>query len=76
MITLTKAIEIAKNERDNLDLVVEYENGYVFSSKDDEGYVGGYGHTPVVVLKKNGKIADMATFMFSDPGDEIMRKAI
>ncbi len=75
MISLDEAISIAKKERNNLDLVVEYEKGYVFSSKDDEGYIGGYGHTPVVILK-DGKHTDMAGFMFNDPGKEILRKSL
>lgn len=76
MVTFEEAVNIAKSVRDNLDLCVEYENGYVFSSKDDDGYIGGLNHVPVVVLKKNGRLADMNTFMFSNPGDEIRRVSI
>ncbi len=75
MISLEEALRMAKEERDNLDMVVEYEKGYVFSSKDDEGYVGGSGHTPVVILK-DGTRSTMAEFMFGDPGEEVMRKGV
>ena len=73
MVTMDEAIKIAKGKRSDLDLVVEYETGYVFSSKSDKGYQGGLDHGPVVVLKKNGRIADMASFMFSGPGKEVKR---
>lgn len=76
MITLDEAIRIAKGVRSDLDSVTEFENGYVFSSKSDEGYLGGMDHSPVVVLKKDGRVADIASFMFLDPGKEIGTKAI
>ena len=76
MVTTDKAIEIAKKVRGNLDQIVEYESGYVFSSKSDEGYIGGLDHSPVVVLKQDGRLVDMASFMFSGPGKEILRADI
>lgn len=76
MITYEEALKKAYTKRKNLDQVVEYANGYVFSSSDDAEYIGGLGHTPVVVLKKNGDIVDMMTFVNSGTGKEISRKSI
>ena len=44
MITLDEAIIKANTKRKNIDQVVEYENGYVFSNTDDVNYKGGLGH--------------------------------
>lgn len=76
MITLDEAIIKANTKRKNIDQVVEYENGYVFSNTDDVNYKGGLGHSPVVVLKKDGKIVDMITFVNAGTGKEIGRKTI
>lgn len=76
MITYEEALAKAHTKRKNLDQVVEYANGYVFSSEDDANYIGGLGHSPVVVLKKNGEIVDMMTFVNSGTGKEIGRKSI
>lgn len=35
----------------------------MFSSTEDKGYKGGYGHTPVIVLKENGNFCDVAIFL-------------
>jgi len=37
---------------------------------------GGLGHSPVVVLKKDGKVVDMITFINAGTGKEIGRKNI
>ena len=76
MITLDEAIIKANTKRKNIDQVVEYENGYVFSNTDDVNYKGGLGHSPVVVLKKDGKVIDMITFINAGPGKELGRKSI
>lgn len=76
MITYDEALAKAYTKRKNLDQVVEYENGYVFSDSSDAEYIGGLGHTPVVVLKKNGEIVDMMAFVNAGTGKEIGRKSI
>ena len=76
MITYEEALAKAHTRRKNINQVVEYANGYVFSNTDDADYLGGLGHSPVVVLKKNGDIVDMMTFVNSGTGKEISRKSI
>ncbi len=76
MINYDEALKIAETSRKNLNQVVEYENGYVFSNTDDINYTGGLGHSAVVVLKKDGKIIDMPHFVMSGTGKEIGRKRI
>ena len=76
MVSLNEAIELAKKERDNLDLVVEYANGYVFSGSSDKGMIGGLNHAPVVVRKKDGKVISMIEFVNSGTGKEIKRQSL
>lgn len=76
MITYEEALAKANTKRKNINQVVEYANGYVFSNSEDVNYKGGLGHTPVVVLKKNGEITDMVSFVNSGTGKEIGRKSI
>ncbi len=76
MITYEEALAKAHTKRKNLDQVVEYANGYVFSDSSDADYLGGLGHSPVVVLKKNGDIVDMMAFVNSGTGKQIGKKSI
>lgn len=76
MITFEEALKKANTKRKNIDQVVEYANGYVFSNTEDVNYKGGLGHSPVVVLKKNGEIVDMITFVNGGTGKEIGKKRI
>lgn len=71
MITYEEALKKAKEFKPNADNCTEYENGYVFGSGDDDNYVGGYGHTPCVILKANGKITSMPEFVIKGTGKEI-----
>ena len=71
-----EALIIASKNRSDLNQVVEYANGYVFSNTDDINYTGGMGHSAVVVLKKTGKIIDMPHFVMSGTGKEIRRKRL
>lgn len=76
MITYEEALKKAETKRKNLNQVVEYQNGYVFSNSDDVNYTGGLGHEAVVVLKKDGKIVNMMAFVTSGTGKEIGKKRI
>lgn len=76
MITYDEALAKAYTKRKNIDQVVEYANGYVFSNTEDVNYKGGLGHSPVVVLKKNGDVIDMVSFVNSGTGREIGKKSI
>lgn len=71
MISFEEAYKIAKEVKPNTDCYYEYENGWMFGSNADNGYVGGYGHTPVVVLKKDGKTVNMMTFVNMGTGKDI-----
>lgn len=73
---IKEALIIASKNRKDLNQVVEYENGYVFSNTDDVNYTGGMGRSAVVVLKKNGKIIDMPHFVMSGTGKELGRKRL
>lgn len=70
MITFNEALETAKTVKQNIDTCIEYENGYVFGAKEDDNYIGG-NHTPVVILKKDGKAVTMPYFICKGAGKEI-----
>lgn len=73
--TIEEALKIAQKEKKNIDYVVEYTNGFVFSNSDDINYDGGLGHTPVVVLK-DGTTTTMMKFVNAGTGKEVRRKKI
>lgn len=62
MITYEVAYETAKALKPTINRCTEYENGYVFGCTDDDNFVGG-GHTPCVILKKDGKAVTMPWFI-------------
>ncbi len=76
MLTLEEAIKKVKEIRQNVDMCVEYENGYMFIAKEDSDYDGGYGHAPIVILKDTGKVVSMPQFILAGAGEEISRKEI
>lgn len=47
MVTRQEAIRIGKERKPNADHCIEYENGYMFSSSEDDNYDGGFGRTPL-----------------------------
>ena len=69
-ISYEEALNIAKQHKDNIDTCLEYERGFVFSSTEDDKYVGGWGHEPVCVMK-DGQVMNMITFIDSHPGEQI-----
>ena len=71
MVDFEKALKIIRERRPDVDQGVEYENGFMFSSKADEEYEGGYGHTALVVLKDSGKIIPMYEFSTNGAGELI-----
>lgn len=71
MISYEEAYTKAKELKPNLDSCTEFENGYMFGSSKDKGYYGGSGHTPVVILKENGKAIPMNEFVIMGTGEEI-----
>ena len=71
MISYEEALEIAKEWKDQIDNCTEYENAYVFGYTGDSKYIGGYGHTPVVVMKEDGSVTNMPEFVARGTGNEI-----
>ena len=71
MISFEEALEIARQRKDKIDNCTEYENAFVFGFSGDEGYVGGYGHTPVVIRKEDGRVLTMPEFICDGIGKEI-----
>lgn len=68
MITFDEALEIAFGRKEQIDSYMEYDKAYVFSFSGDSDYIGGYGHTPVVVMKEDGRITTMPEFVYSGTG--------
>ena len=71
MITYEEALELARTRRDDLTQVFEYEKAYIFSHTEDANYIGGFNHSPVVVLKDDGKIKNMVELVNSGTGKEM-----
>ncbi len=40
-------------------------------AREDDKFIGGYGHTPVVVRKVDGSVTGMPEFIDEGPGEEI-----
>ncbi len=70
-ISYEDALEIAREHKDNIDNCIEYENGYVFGAHKDSYSIGGYGHTPVVILKEDGSVIRMPEFKDIGTGEEL-----
>ena len=70
MITYEVALEKARELKKNVDNVMEYENGWVFGSHADEGCVGGFGHTSVVI-QTDGKVINMPQFVVNGTGKHL-----
>ncbi len=72
MIGYDEALRIAKGRKKEIDECTEYENAFVFSFTGDAGYIGGYGHTPVVVMKEDGRFMyGMSPLLDGSVGKEI-----
>ena len=70
MISYREAFLKAKEIREEIDSCTEYENGYVFCSDKGQDQEGGY-YSPIVVLKKVGKVVDMPQFVVNGTGKEL-----
>ena len=70
MITYEEALAIAKERKPNIDGCDEWDGGWVFGYSGDVDYQGGYGHTPVIIIKETGEIVNMMQFIMSgEAGD-------
>lgn len=78
MITYEEAYEKAKKVKSDIDFCTEYDNAYMFETDlsylaEDEYLIGGL-EMPTIILKENGDIVNMPTFMMIiKPGKEIGR---
>lgn len=68
MVSYNEALSCAKLHKGNIDNCTEYENAYVFGCTDDDNYIGGAGHTPVVVWKKSGRVTDLPELLINGGG--------
>lgn len=71
MIEYEKALEKARQQKPNIDNCVEWENGWEFGYSGDEGFMGGYGRTPVVIKKSDGRVMDMISLVIEGAGEYI-----
>ncbi len=77
MITYDEAYKIAKEKKEAINKVIEYENGYVFCHTEDAKWDGGAGHVPVVILKADGKAVTMPYFLFQvGKGEKIAERKV
>ena len=71
MISYEEAYAKAKALKPDMDNCTEYDNAYVFGCYADNDYIGG-GHSPVVILKQDGKAVDMPWYIaFVHGGKEL-----
>lgn len=71
MISYEEAYKKAKELKPNANFCEEYENGFVFGSSEDKGFIGGKGHTRCVILKENGKPMTFPDFVSYGTGEYI-----
>ena len=71
MITYEEALKIAKEQKEHIDHFYECEKAYVFSYSGDANYIGGLGHTPVVILKEDGRQVTMPELVYMGTGKTI-----
>lgn len=65
LITFEESYEIAKEEKEIIDLCSEFERGFVFVNSKDPLTIGGPYYQPVVVLRKDGKTVNMTYFLMT-----------
>ena len=59
MISLSEAMSIAKELKENINYCMEYSDAFVFSNKYSEE-IGG--DSPIVILKENGDAINMVDY--------------
>ena len=72
MITFEDALKIARELKQDVDRCYEYEDAYVFSSKEDDNYEGT--HEPCVVMKEDGKAKTMLWYVEHGKGIDIIKE--
>ena len=74
MITYEKAYKEAAKLRPDINYGTEFEKGFLFGNTDDENWIGGAGHTPVIILKEDGRAVNAPTFYMQIGPGEIIRE--
>ncbi len=70
MIKFEDALKRAKELKKDIDNGSEYERGFVFGCRADDMYEGG-NHSPVVILKEDGRAVTMPYFVSMGKGKKI-----
>ena len=70
MISYEEALKKAKEIKPDINVCVEYKQGYMFGRNDNEETFGG-GNAPVVILKDTGKAVSMAYFAAKFTGEPL-----
>lgn len=70
MITYDEALKKARTLKPDVNICVEYKDGYMFGTETGKTTYGG-GNAPVVILKENGKAITMAYFAAHYEGEPI-----
>ena len=73
MISYEEALQKARAWKSDIDGCTEYEHAYVFGCSKDDNYIGGYGHTPVVIIKETGERTIMPEFVVMYGDDKEIR---
>lgn len=65
-----EALKKAKSIKPDINVCVEYKQGWMFAKNTNQRTAGGPG-APVVILKENGKAVSMAYFAANFDGEPI-----
>lgn len=76
MVPYEEAYKKAAELRPDIDYFTEFERGWLFGARKDEDFIGGAGHTPVIVVKDSGKIVNAPTFYMQIKPGEILQEDI
>lgn len=75
MVSYEEALKKAKAINPDINVCVEYKQGYMFGNNKNEKTEGG-PNGPVVILKENGKAVSMAYFAAKFEGGPLKQIAI
>lgn len=75
MVSYEEALKKAKSIKPDINICIEYKQGYMFGKNGGETTYGG-GNAPVVILKENGKAVSMAYFAAKFDGEPIKEHKI
>lgn len=70
MINYEEALKIARQHKTKINHCIEYTNAYAFEFDNGEYTMGG--DSPIVIMKENGAITDIASYSIT-PGKSVVR---